>query len=410
MTIPRRPLWSALLLAASAGRSAVPGLFAIQERRNPGPNSAAADYFGGSEPRWVGDLDGDGIEDLVMGTPRAAADSGAISLLFMTSSGAVKDRVTIPARDPLIGPQFEGVGRQQFGASVAVVKPFSAAGGCATLMATSGNVPKLWTIQLCREAGTFSLRTVRTTDTSAGGALHGVPLGSSFGASLQTIDTAGEGLVALGLPTAGPTATAYNGKVLLLKLDTATRSAKRVSEFPKSWDSDDMVGRSVPSKARFGQSIVRLRGMPGRIELGVLAPGTAAGSKSGRLHRIILDPAGEPVAAGWATLAAGTDTVGAPVSISAADFDHDGMPDLLVGSPANAADQSGFWVATLDTAGQVKGLQPFRPGINGFADSSTTLGAGSYLGASVLAGDLDHDGMIDAVVGAKGGASVAGCL
>ena len=56
------------------------------------------DYFGSSVSSNVGDIDGDGIRDVVVGAPlddTGAADSGAVYVIFLNAAGTVKSQQKI---------------------------------------------------------------------------------------------------------------------------------------------------------------------------------------------------------------------------------------------------------------------------------------------------------------------------
>ncbi len=109
---------------------------------------------------------------------------------------------------------------------------------------------------------------------------------------------------------------------------------------------------------------------------------------------IATNGAGQPVAALG-------DLFGGSVS-SIGDFDHDGVPDLVVGSPLNDTggnDRGAVQLVFLNADGSVKSSTLIASSVHG----GPMLRDGAKFGSSVAAvGDLNGDGVTDLAVGAEG--------
>ncbi len=69
----------------------------INSSTTNGPTLNGGDYFGYSIAN-MGDLDGDGVEDIVVGAPlddAGGTNKGAVHILFMNSDGSVKSTAEI---------------------------------------------------------------------------------------------------------------------------------------------------------------------------------------------------------------------------------------------------------------------------------------------------------------------------
>lgn len=108
------------------------------------------------------------------------------------------------------------------------------------------------------------------------------------------------------------------------------------------------------------------------------------------------------------------DAYGAAVAVG--DFDDDGVDDLAVGAPAEAPDADPASGAVYLYRGTPRGLVPWRTitqetrPIDQAGELLNAIGrndAGDRFGASLAAGDFDHDGVTDLAIGAPGEATTA---
>ena len=99
----------------------------INDSTENGPNGLSNDWFGESVEN-LGDLDGDGVNDLVVGASRdnaEGADRGTIHVMYMDTDGSVKSTVEINS-STTNGPALRNTDR--FGISIAEIGDFD--GNC----------------------------------------------------------------------------------------------------------------------------------------------------------------------------------------------------------------------------------------------------------------------------------------
>jgi len=400
-----RPLLGALCALAGAAVAAVPGLFVIQEARIDDPASSAVTkrtFFGASQMAVVGDIDGDGVQDLVAGAP--SLDTGALQFVRLTRSGKIAGLSPLSARDPAIRPYLAtSLNPEGFGSGAAVVTAFAKSQPCATVLTSSRTLNKLWAVKVCRDAsnGLF-VSSAQVYDTTTV-ALTGLGLkGSGLGSSMAVLDTlpSGERLIAVGAPAEGETSSSREGKVVLLTLHPGTLSLHRVRTIPESYAAETLGAFSISAGGQFGTSVAALRGVNGSKGLAVVSSG------SSRIHLISLDASLAPmitVSRGVAPDANASSLY----SVSTADFNHDGVSDLALGFPsATTGNLSRLGSVMIQTLGA--GGSPWDSTVlhqAGFRDSASALSASCRFGAQVLATDFDGDGQVDLVVGSTGNAA-----
>lgn len=411
------PLLAATAMFATASFADIPGLFALQEGKivDPGPRAATSrTSFGAAQIAVVGDIDKDGNQDIAIGAP--LQDSGAIYFQRLNASGAPTGAmVQFNARHSILKPLLEtGPYADQFGSGLAMVQPFSKTQSCGVLMTSSGAVRKLWLLKVCRDdVSLIPDITQAVAFDTASPALSGLALnGAGLGSSLTVLDTltTGERVVAISAQTDGATASSMEGKVILVQVNPTNLTMTRLAVFPQAYGSGDPVGSKLVAGEGFGMSIAPLRGAGGAKGMAVVSPAWAPSVGATVTGRIMMITFGADWQAASVTPMVGTSdpTKTGPVyAAAAADFNHDGISDLVLGYPTDAGaslSQLGMVkLLLLGSDGLAKDSTFFRRGSGtGFVDTTAYLASSCRWGTRVATTDIDGDGQMDMVVGSRG--------
>jgi hypothetical protein len=403
-------------LAALAGAVAadIPGLFVIQEARilNTGSvGSSSTDKFGNSGIKWIGDIDNDGVRDLIAGAPNSVNDTGSLVLIPLQKDGTAKSSpIVISPANPILNPLMSKANvNERFGTGVEVIQEMSSS-QCGVVVTSSIGQAKIWAIRLCMENGSVRVDAANVFTSFTGFA--SLRIGEAF----QVIDTmpmpAAERLLAIGVPSEA----SYTGKVALLTIKPSDLTMALVSTLPETTDPTDPIGSIIAANSYFGRSIARIGKSGGVLHLAITASGDLINTVAiGRLHFVDIDVATHKRTQSSASvISVGADTVIQPNSIAAADFDHDGITDLVLGQPmANYATFSqigAFTVATMKSGTEFKALKQFGKNLGGIVDAGGALSSNSFYGANVLTGDFDEDKMMDVVVGCRVKGAAAGSI
>lgn len=376
--------------------------------------------FGNSEAKPIGDLDNDGINDIVAGAYMQNVDSGAVFLYTLSPSGApVGSRFEFGPRNSEIAAAMG----KNFGSGLAVMKPFSSSEPCAQVVTTTRYPAQIWMLEICREqvGGSISpkLKRARRFDSTNTIALKGMISDPWFGRSVCVIDTASDGdrIVAFGNPFDGEDGTTKKGSVLILRVDAPTWDLTKVGRLPESYGAGDALGSQLAASDFFGYSIAPLPNFAGsKVGVAVLAYGDDdLGSNFGIVYAIELDGDYKYKAK---KLISGTtqpkhaDLIGGAGSVASMDFNHDGVNDLLIGLPRLKRfynNEGGFSITLLDADGAVKNVAHYRKTEEGISDPSNLINRDNYyLGSRIAAFDLQNDGMGDVIAGARGHKSDSG--
>ena len=305
-----------------------------------------SDQFG-SSMTTLGDLDGDGIDELAVAAPcdnDGRIDQGALWILFMNPDGTVRSEQKISATaggfDGVLGPY------QYFADSLAGLGDLDGDGiGDLAVGGVEGalNMGEVWILFLNRDG---TVRAHQRIGESTGG----------FGGDLDQADHLGCALASLG------------------DLDGDGRGELAVGAI-----NDDDGGTSYVSNV--GAVWILFLNADGTVEREQKISATAGGF-GGRI-----DPKG---GFGCALAALG-------------DLDGDGVAELAVGAQHDryAYEPAGtLWILFLNRDGTVSAEQQIGEGLGGFA---STLDGYDFFGGSLAAlGDVDHDGVGDLAVGARG--------
>jgi hypothetical protein len=366
-----------------------------------GPTLANGDMFGSSVAS-IGDLDGDGIPDLVVGAPVqfGASSGGKAYVLFMNADGTVKASQEIGSG---VGGGPALMLGDYFGHSVASIGDLDGDGiGDLAVGAdkddTGGYNRGALHVLFMNVNGTVKTSAKIANGTGGGPLLAN---GDRFGSSISSLgDLDGDGLVDLAVGATGD--GTYRGAVHILFMNangTVKTAQKITSGAPALADFDE-----------FGISATSLGDLDGdgvtELVVGAFRDDTG-GAGRGAVHVLFLNTNGTVKAS--AKIASGVgggpalgdgDYFGRSVG-ALGDLDGDGVGDLAVGAyrdDTGGTSRGALHVLLLNANGTVKHSVKIAQGSGG----GPALANDDRFGSGVTAiGDLDGDGVIELAVGAE---------
>jgi|GEM_PF-6826465 len=406
----KQALLAALLSTGAATASVTPAGHTLIDGTSPAMAGALApaDRFGRALA-GLGDVDGDGIADLVAGTRSdddGATDAGAAYVLFLNRDGTARARTKLSATAGGFGADFIlGLESTFLGYGVAGVGDLDSDGVPDLAMTQTRHASNLGSgalhVVFLNRNGTCRARVTTT----------GVP-GFAL-ASLGDLDGDGRVEVAAGSPNADDGGT-DRGAIVILSInpDGSTRTRQRISSTVGG------LGAGLADGDQFGgRGIARLGDLDGN-GTGDLAVG-AFGSDGGRgaVWILLMNPdltvkAKQKI--GHETKGLGfvleTDDDFGHAVAAAGDLDGDGVPDLVTG--VNRDDEAGLDVGALVVAclhpdGRLKHARKYIGAPSeGFG---LALPVGGRFGRSLgVVGNLRGDGSVCLAVG--GGAGETGSV
>ena len=374
----------------------------------PAPAQERGDIQFGFSVAGIGDIDGDGIPDMVAGAPARNARTGSAYVMLLNADGTVKRTVE------MVNPEGTS-GRQQgnaFGSSVAGIGDIDGDGIPDMAAGASGkqsNTGAAYVVLLNADGTAKSTQSMLGADGSPS-----VAGGDSFGTSVAGIgDIDGDGVPDAAV---GATVGAGGGRsrgtvhVILLTDSGGIKGSYQINgtspHIPSSADFD-LFGASL--------ALVGDIDRDGRAELAVGVPGDdehTQGFDGGAVYIVRLDhPA--PAGSGEARYAGpvGNDAVSLPVSggdelgyaiASIGDINDDGVPDVAVGARSDdtgGRNRGAAYVVMMNADGSVDKHAKIASGTGG----GPVLANGDNFGSGVTGtGDMDGDGIPDIAVGAGG--------
>ena len=390
----------------------------IHDGTASGPTLSSGDNFG-SSVAGVGDIDGDGVQDVAAGAPgddAGGAGRGALHVMFLNSDGTVKRTAEINSATAN-GPVLSN--GDNFGSSVAGIGdldrdgvPDIAAGApgdegivvsvldnSVSTLVDSGALH----VMFMNSDGTVK-RTAKMDSSPDGLSLSG---GDLFGSSVAGVgDIDGDGIPDIAVGAEGDDAGGADRGALHVVFLDSDGTAKRTAEI----DSSTPGGPRLADGDSFGASAAALGDLDadGVPDVAAGAPGDdAGGAGRGALHVVFLNPDGtakrtaeiNSTTANGPRLADGDGLGSSAAGIG--DIDGDGTQDMAAGAP-NAGSAGDVHVIRLDAiAGRGNGL---AEAVEKAANSTSTLlspSSGDQFGrAAANVGDLNGDGFAELAVGA----------
>ena len=373
-----------------------------------GPALSDNDQFGASVA-GIGDLDRDGIPDIVVGAPgddSGGASRGAVHVMLMNRDGSVKSTAVI--NDGTAGgPSLSD--NDQFGASVASIGDFDGDGVSDIVVGApgddSGGVDRgAVHVVFLQDDGAPSRTYPVSHETRDGPNLANR---DGFGSSVaMTGDLDGDGIPDMMVGAPGDDSVgAAGGAAYAIRLEGSAARGNGATEMTASVSNSSSTRVSFASSSRFGQSVAGIRDLDGDgiPEVAAGAPGTFGGTGSahvmfvgrdGTLKRITeISNSSRPALGltGSASFGSGAAGIG--------DLDRDGIPDMVVGAEGAGSGSGSMFVLFLNSSGAAKG----HAEIDETVANGPRMQSGDAFGASVAGiGDLDGDGVQDIAVGAPG--------
>ncbi len=367
----------------------------------------------GSSLASLGDLDGDGIEDLAVGATGdddGGSNRGAVYVLFLNSDGTVKSHQKISETQG----SFTGTltNNNSFGRSIANLGDLDGDGVTDLAVGASGDNDggtahgAVFVLFMNNDGMVKSHQKISETQGGFGVTLEFL---DSFGSSLTDMgDLDGDGITDLAVGAFGDDDGGVDhGALYLLFLnsDGTLKSQQKISD-----TQGNFTGTLVDS-ARFGRSLTNLGDMDGDgiVDLAVGTTGDDdGGDRRGAVFVLFLNANGTVKSHQKISDTAGNflaelddiDYFGSTVT-NLGDLDGDGVTDIAVGADFDDDGGSGrgaVYVLFLNTDSTVKSHQKISGTEGGL---TITLGTVDKLGSSLTnLGDIDGDDIADMAVGA----------
>ena len=392
---------SVLLVSTVASAQTTPAQKISQLEGNFGRELTRDGLFGFSLDE-IGDFDGDGVIDLLVGMPATDSTAGAWVVL-LNESGTVKGQILISLSEGT----FEGTRSDPndlFGRAVAGIGDLDKNGVTDIAIGAPADTPgtvrapgAVYILLLNEDASVKQVSKILMRKVAGARSTYLALFG---GAVAGPGDIDGDGIpdLVVGSPSEAEGTT---GSVFILFMNSdgtfreSTEIAPGLANFDGNIPSDILLfGRSIASMGDFDGD-----GVP---DIVVSAPGTASAlafflflNRDGTVKRHValpVDGRGDLVPV-LSNSSNGIDNLG--------DLNGDGVPDIVISDGLEGTFSRGIaWILFLNADGSVKAQQTLDPSDPIFG---VTLSPEDNFGSSVAGiGDLNGDGIVDLAVGAPG--------
>ena len=369
----------------------------------PAGNSSA---LFGSSVAPLGDLDGDGLLEIVAGDPHDNAvgnGSGALWMLSLAADATVEEVERISGASPALQGTLDFF--DEFGTAMAFLGDLDGDGTgdmavgakwseepSNTLGATLGDTGNVWILFLEPDGSVGSYEEISAS--KSGLPLEHLELFGSAIAALGDVDGDGTRDLAVGSER-GDSFSPGRLWILFLRPDGTVRGYQQISS-PLGPSFLEHFGCSLAAPGDLDED--------GVVDLFAGIYGRDEGSDEGAVYLLYLNSDGtlkdyRYISRASAGLPGTMQFFGQSLAVPG-DIDGDGILDLVVGEPRdsdNGSQHGALWVLFLNADGSVRGHRKTNSNENGI---DALFENGSQIGDALApAGDIDGDGVPDLAVG-----------